>query len=249
MLYEISNIKQNEGEPKRRWFVDEYFDLVVWSDEKDEMEAFQLCYDKTKNQHALTWSQDSGYIHNRVDDGEDKPGKPKGIPILVIDGNFDHDQVADRFRGESGNLEDKIARRVYERILAYPASDSKRDAELSAIKQVVLDYIEGWYVGNHRRVERSLHPELAKRGVSGDPKASESGLTQMSAMSLVKQTRCVARTPEGKREKEVTILDAFENASSVKLVASDWVDYIHMGRFGGRWMIVNVLREPKSSDH
>lgn len=31
-----------------------------------------------------------------------------------------------------------------------------------------------------------------------------------------------------KRKKEVTILDRYENAASVKVVASAWVDYLQM---------------------
>jgi len=36
-------------------------------------------------------------------------------------------------------------------------------ADATAIKQTALDYIEGWYEGNAERMERALHPELAKR--------------------------------------------------------------------------------------
>ncbi|MFN2498595.1 MAG: serine hydrolase [Pyrinomonadaceae bacterium] len=32
-------------------------------------------------------------------------------------------------------------------------------------------------------------------------------------------------------------------SASVKLVASDWIDYLHVAKFNGRWMIVNVLWE------
>jgi len=35
-------------------------------------------------------------------------------------------------------------------------------ADAAAIKQTSLDYIEGWYEGNSERMERALHPELAK---------------------------------------------------------------------------------------
>ena len=39
--------------------------------------------------------------------------------------------------------------------------------------------------------------------------------------------------------------DVFENAASVKVVASDWIDYLHMAKWNGRWVIVNVLWELK----
>ncbi len=119
-------------------------------------------------------------------------------------------------------------------------------ADAAAIKQAALDYIEGWYEGNAERMERALHPELAKRIVRTN-KEGQSNLGQMSAMSLVLGTRRGGgkQTPKERQQKDVTILDVFENAASVKVVASDWVDYLHLAKFGGRWVIVNVLWELK----
>ena len=120
-------------------------------------------------------------------------------------------------------------------------------ADSAAIRATALDYIEGWYEGNPERMERALHPELAKRIVMTDAKCGRSRLDQMSAMSLVKGTRAGygKETPADKRQKDVTILDVFENAASVKVVASDWIDYLHMGKSNGKWLIVNVLWELK----
>ncbi|MDT4897512.1 MAG: hypothetical protein QOH25_2589 [Acidobacteriota bacterium] len=119
-------------------------------------------------------------------------------------------------------------------------------ADSAAIKQTALDYIEGWYEGNAERMERALHPELAKRIVRTN-KEGMSQFSQMSAMSLVQGTRRGGgkNTPKERQLKDVTILDVFENAASVKVVASDWVDYLHMAKFNGRWVIVNVLWELK----
>jgi hypothetical protein len=119
-------------------------------------------------------------------------------------------------------------------------------ADAQAIKQTALDYIEGWYEGNAERMERALHPELAKRIVRSNPEG-RSRLDQMSAMSLVQGTKRGGGkdTLKEKQQKDVTILDVFENAASVKVVASDWVDYLHMAKYNGHWVIVNVLWELK----
>jgi Putative lumazine-binding len=128
---------------------------------------------------------------------------------------------------------------------AKPAGAS--EADLAAIKQTALDYIEGYYEGNGERMERALHPELAKRIVLTDPKSGRSRLDQMSAMSLTQGTRARASnpTPKEKRQNDVSVLDVFENAASVKIVATDWIDYLHVAKFNGRWVIVNVLWELK----
>jgi hypothetical protein len=120
------------------------------------------------------------------------------------------------------------------------------DADRAAIKQTALDYIEGWYEGNPERMERALHPDLAKRIVRTNAQG-QSQLGQMSAMGLVQGVKRGGGkdTPREKQQRDVTILDVYGNAASVKIVASDWIDYLHIAKFNGRWVIVNVLWELK----
>ena len=40
-------------------------------------------------------------------------------------------------------------------------------------------------------------------------------------------------------------LDVFGNAATVKIVANEWIDYLHVSKIDGRWVIVNVLWEMK----
>ena len=117
-------------------------------------------------------------------------------------------------------------------------------ADSAAIRATALDYIDGWYTGDGARMERALHPELAKRIVMSDPQG-RSRLGQMSAMTLVQNTQRGGGkdTPADKRRDEVKILDIYQNAASVRVQASSWVDYLHVAKSNGRWVIVNVLWE------
>lgn len=117
-------------------------------------------------------------------------------------------------------------------------------ADSSAIRQTALDYIEGWYEGNAERMERALHPELAKRIVNVDSRNGRSSLGQQSAMTLVLNTRRGGgkeETPAAQQRKDIRILDVFGNTASVRIDASTWVDYLHVAKWNGRWVIVNVL--------
>ena len=120
-------------------------------------------------------------------------------------------------------------------------------ADSVAIRAAALDYVEGWYEGDAARMERAVHPELAKRIIRTDAQNGRSRLDQMGAMRLVQSTRAGGgtRTPKEKQIKKVTILDIFENAASVKAEMSGWIDYMHLGRWEGRWVIVNVLWETR----
>lgn len=117
-------------------------------------------------------------------------------------------------------------------------------ADSAGIRQTALDYIEGYYEGDGARMERALHPELAKRIVRTNEQG-RSQLGQMSAMSLVMGTRAGGGrdTPAAERRKDVTIFDIYEGAASAKIYASGWVDYLHLAKWNGHWVIVNVLWE------
>jgi hypothetical protein len=119
-------------------------------------------------------------------------------------------------------------------------------ADSAAIKKAALDYVEGWYEGNTERMERALHPELAKRIVRTDQNG-RSRLDQMSAMTLVQGVKRGGgkNTPVAEQQKDVFILDIYENTASAKAIMSGWIDYMHLAKWNGEWKIVNVLWELK----
>ena len=128
---------------------------------------------------------------------------------------------------------------------------AQTDADKLAIKATAMDYMEGWYEGNAERMERALHPELSKRMFSKNEKG-RSVFNDMGAMRLVQGTRSGfgKETPKDKQRKDVTILDVFENVASVRADMSDWIDYMHIAKVDGKWVIVNVLWElrPKKKE-
>jgi len=129
-------------------------------------------------------------------------------------------------------------------VMPFTVLRAQTAADSNAIRQAALDYIEGYYEGDGARMERALHPELAKRIVRTNDQG-HSQLQQMSAMSLVLGTRAGGGkdTPVADRRKDVTIFDIYQNAASAKIYASGWVDYLHLAKWNGRWVIVNVLWE------
>jgi len=128
--------------------------------------------------------------------------------------------------------------------MAQSLATSTREQVDSAIRETLLDYVLGWYDGDPARMERSLHPELAKRIVVPHGGTTGDRLENMSALRLVQLVQGIRagggnRSPE--RRSEVTILDRVENAASVRVDATTWIDYMHLAKWNGRWAIVNVL--------
>ncbi len=129
-------------------------------------------------------------------------------------------------------------------MLASADEDTPR-SDVEAITKTALDYGQGWYEGDAEQMERALHPDLAKRVLMPDPRTGKGKIEHMSALRLVQFTRRGGRTrtPKDKRKTTVTILDVVGHAVSVKLEMHDWIDYMHMSKVDGRWVIVNVLWE------
>jgi hypothetical protein len=93
-------------------------------------------------------------------------------------------------------------------------------------------------------MERALHPDLAKRIINTTAQGRNM-LGHQSAMTLVQNTRRGGgkETPIDQRRTDVRILDVFRNTASVRVDAGTWIDYLHIARWNGRWVIVNVLWE------
>lgn len=122
-------------------------------------------------------------------------------------------------------------------------------SDADAIRAVALDYIEAWYDADAARMERAVHPELAKRWVRrGDDGVVT--LQNTTAAELVEQTRRGGgnRTPEAFRRKDVEILDVTQDLASVKVTSARYVDLMHLARWNGEWKIVNVLWALRTDD-
>ena len=104
MLQKIRRVRQDDADRERHWFQDDFFDLFAWTDAAGEVIAFQLCYDRPNRERVLAWSEPTGFIHRRIDDGEALPVQ-KMAPIMVADGQFAADDIAAEFDNRSAGID------------------------------------------------------------------------------------------------------------------------------------------------
>ena len=117
-------------------------------------------------------------------------------------------------------------------------------ADSTAIVATAHDYIDGWYEGDAVRMERALHPHLAKRLVYSDKASGHSRLVEVSALDLVQGSKLgYGKIPAEERKDAVTIFDIFGNAAIAKIEATAWVDYLQLIKWDGHWLIINVVWE------
>lgn len=119
----------------------------------------------------------------------------------------------------------------------------KNTDEKELVKRAVLDYVEGVYEVDPSKIERSVHPELAKRGFfvrRGETARSEAKMTFAQLVELSKNYYA-KNNPPADAPKDIVIFDVLDQTASVKLTATWGVDYMHLAKYDGKWMIVNVL--------
>jgi len=112
----------------------------------------------------------------------------------------------------------------------------------AAVQAAVSDYIEGWFDGDAGRMERALHPELAKRcrGIEGD---DPDALETLSAKEMIDATA----DGEGQREDapdrqiEIKIDYLNGNIASVECFCHQFVDLLQLIRMPEGWRIVNAV--------
>lgn len=119
MLRELKNTKQVPGEFPRRWFFCHEQDLLAWFDEEGRPVAFQLAYGKYRDEHAIRWKAGQGFVHHRVDDGENGRVR-KAAPLLVPDGAFEARGVLEQFLALSSEVPKDIVEFVAARLREHP---------------------------------------------------------------------------------------------------------------------------------
>jgi len=108
-----------------------------------------------------------------------------------------------------------------------------------------LNYIDGSFSGNAGRMESALHPELTKILLTYDRSTGNPFLHKMGASDLIEGTLAgLGMVPEAERDIEVDIQDASHGIAAVKVMSSQYIDHLQMGKVNGEWKIINVLWVP-----
>ncbi len=125
MLREFKSVKQHDGDYFRRWFEDDFFDLIVWYDDKDsegngnrEIFGFQLCYDKNGRECAVTWLKTTGYSHEIIDSGQTSVWDVR-TPVLSGTVVFQRERVIECFAERCAEIETHVARYILQKLAEY----------------------------------------------------------------------------------------------------------------------------------
>jgi hypothetical protein len=121
--------------------------------------------------------------------------------------------------------------------LAQTASDR------AGVRQAATDYVEALYQVDSMRVVRSVHPELVKYGYhTNDGSYRGTPMTYAELKQLaVNWNKDQRRVDPDTATKEVFVLDVLDKTASAKIVARWGIDYMHLAKVDGTWMIRQIL--------
>lgn len=140
----------------------------------------------------------------------------------------------------------KIVNKVFDaEPKAKPATNSSA-AQLSddreAVKQAVLDYVEALYEADSARIERSVHRDLFKLGFEREKDGTYKPyrMTYQELYDLAGRWNKSGKIPKNSK-KEIVVYDVADQTASAKLTAMWGIDYLHLAKFDGKWMITDIL--------
>ena len=122
-----------------------------------------------------------------------------------------------------------------------------------AIKETTLNYIEGYFYKDAKRMEKALHPELVKRSIQKSKDGHEFVVNRGASfmiMAAANNSNRHASNPDGPIESIVEIYDIVGNAANVKVSTNqyDFIDYLHVGKYNNEWKIINVFWASKPKE-
>jgi hypothetical protein len=124
--------------------------------------------------------------------------------------------------------------------LSTNAQNSKTSSDdASAVRATVVNYSEGYYTGDVRRMQQTLHPHYLKHMIHGDIPVREKTGAQMLAEV---RNNGPANMPADQKREDVTVLDVAGNIASAKMVTPGWTDYMMLEKVNGEWRILSVVQ-------
>jgi hypothetical protein len=135
--------------------------------------------------------------------------------------------------------------------LVFSLTSSADPGDETGIRQAVLDYANSAYLVRPELVERSVHPKLQKIGYVHRPDGE--GYRQLWMNYYELRDLVSAWNKEGRfdletAKREIKVLDALDQTAVARLDAEWGVDFFHLGKVDGKWMIMNVIWQSYPKD-
>ena len=111
------------------------------------------------------------------------------------------------------------------------------DSTVAEVEATARDYFEGWYDADVVRMERALHPELAKRTQAADGSIRSTTRDRMVELTGAGE----GRADGADRTLEISVVDHHAGIATAVVRSAVYREYLHLVRTDDGWRIVNAL--------
>ena len=125
---------------------------------------------------------------------------------------------------------------------AEPTDETIRPEDDTAIRDCLLDYFEGWFDGDAARMDRALHPGLAKHALNQD--AARSGTLDVTTKAeMVEATkRGIGRQRDiPDRASAIAVLGVSGDIACASAHSTVYVEYALLVRTTDGWRITDTV--------
>jgi hypothetical protein len=125
---------------------------------------------------------------------------------------------------------------------AGPVDEAVRPDDAAAIEACLRDYFEGWFEGDPVRMDRALHPGLAKHSIGQDAERSDR-LDVATRDEMVEATeRALGRQRDlPDRAIRIEIASVSGDIASAIVHSAVYVEYALLARTSDGWRITSTL--------
>ena len=125
---------------------------------------------------------------------------------------------------------------------AEPVDETIRADDAEAIRACLLDYFEGWFDGDATRMDRALHPVLAKHGFRVDKTRSEvPDVTTKDEMAELTRQAVGRQRDLSDRAINIDVLAISGDIASAIVHSAVYVELALLARTRDGWRITGTL--------
>jgi hypothetical protein len=125
---------------------------------------------------------------------------------------------------------------------ADPVDETVSPEDDAAIRACLLDYFEGWFDGDAERMDRALHPGLAKHALGQGP-------TREEILDVTTKDEMVKATERGQgrqrdlpdRAIRIDVTGVSGDIASATVLSAVYVEYALLARTSEGWRIMSTL--------
>ena len=126
--------------------------------------------------------------------------------------------------------------------IAEAVDETVRPEDAAAIRTCLVDYFEGWFEGDAERMDRALHPGLAKHAIGQDAARSET-------LDVTTKSEMVEATRQGRgrqrdvpdRAIRVDITGVSGDIASATIHSAVYVEFVLLARTSDGWRITGTI--------